>query len=159
MAQSSVAIMRLNSVCIDSWKRDADRARPSQLTPPAISMQFQWVRGLGDRRNVACGICGRKGWRSCDNSLPCRGRHDEHTSLAQQVERALRIEQCIHYAILALAALLQFIISPDWHTSCFTDKTSCLATNKANLGRPQSLAVQLSFGRSTVCQGRSHVVA
>jgi len=61
------------------------------------------ARGLGDRRNVACGICGRKGWRSCDNSVPCRGRHDEQTSLAQQVKRALRMEQCIHYAILAFS--------------------------------------------------------
>jgi hypothetical protein len=94
------------------------------------------VRGLGDRRNVACGICGGKGWRSCDNSLPWRGRHDEHTSLAQQVERALRIEQCIHYAILALAALLQFIISPDWDTSCLSTRTSYLATKEANLRRP-----------------------
>src|SRR4029079_19176749 len=59
----------------------------------------------------------------------------------------------------ALAVLLHFIISPIWHTSCFTDKTSCVATKKANSGRPQSLAVQLPFGVSTACQGRSHVVA
>jgi hypothetical protein len=33
MAQSLVAIIRLDPVCIESWKSDADLARPSQLTP------------------------------------------------------------------------------------------------------------------------------
>src|SRR5215216_2195403 len=82
------------------------------------------------------------------------------TDVVWAASEALRLERYIFlYAISALVALSQFIISPDWHPSCLTDKTSCLATNKANLERPQSLAVQLSFGGSTVCQGRRHVVA
>jgi hypothetical protein len=37
--------------------------------------------------------------------VPCCGRHDEQTSLAQQVERALRMEQRIHHAILAFSVV------------------------------------------------------
>jgi hypothetical protein len=63
------------------------------------------ARGLGDRRKWLVVFCRRQGWRSCDNSVPCCGRHDEQTSLAQQVERALRMEQRIHYAILAFSGV------------------------------------------------------
>jgi len=48
---------------------------------------------------------------------------------------ALRMEHCIHLTIFALA-LLQFIISPDWDTSCLSTRTSYSATKEANLRRP-----------------------
>jgi len=35
-----------------------DLGRASLLTPTSIALQFQWVRGLGDRSNSACRLVG-----------------------------------------------------------------------------------------------------
>jgi hypothetical protein len=53
------------------------------LTPTAITLQFQGVRELGNRRNAAFGICARA---VVAKLVQCQGRHDEQMSLAQQVE-------------------------------------------------------------------------
>src|SRR5258708_5420781 len=44
------------------------------------------------------------------------------------------MEQCIHFTIFALA-LLQFIISPDWDTSCLSTRTGYLATKRGQRGK------------------------
>ena len=44
------------------------------LTPNAITLQFQWMRGLDNRRNAACGICRRV---VVTKLVRCQGGRDE----------------------------------------------------------------------------------
>jgi hypothetical protein len=135
---------------------DPDFVRSLLLTPTAITLQFQGLRGLGNR--TQCGV-----WylrvRSCGKISAMSGQ-TRQADVACAASGALRLGRHItHYAISALAACVAIHNLARLGHQLFYGQNQLFGDEKANLGRPRSLAVQLSVGGSTVCQGRSHVVA
>jgi hypothetical protein len=64
--------------------------------PAAITLQFQRVRGLGNRRNAACGICGRV---VVAKLVRCQGRHDE-----QMRSKWSARARAVHYSLCKFGA-------------------------------------------------------
>ena len=58
---------------------DPDFVRSSLVIPTTITLQFQTLRGLGNRCDAACGICGRA---VVTKLVRCQGRRDEQMSCA-----------------------------------------------------------------------------